>query len=115
MDLPNKDRVIVEDKKVRDYLLDKSHPDGYGKAEFFTTKGFHKERWHELANALKQVARENAVAKFMNSPHGQKYIVDGILRGPTGLTAGVRTVWIVDTSGETPRLVTAYPQEQEPG
>lgn len=33
MDLPNKDRVIVEDKKIRDYLLDESHPDGYGKAD----------------------------------------------------------------------------------
>lgn len=68
-----------------------------------------------MANGLKQVARENAVAEFMNSPHGQKYIVDGILRGPTGLTAVVRTVWIVDTGGDTPRLVTAYPQEQKPG
>lgn len=114
MDLPNKDRVIVEDEKVRDYLLNQAHPDGYSKAEFFSAKGFRQERWHELADALKRVARENAVAKFMISPHGQKYIVDGILRGPTDLTALVRTIWIVDTGRDMPRLVTAYPREQEP-
>jgi hypothetical protein len=49
----------------------------------------------------------------MNSLHGQKYIVDGILRAPDGLTALVRTVWIVDIGGDTPRFVTAYPREQE--
>jgi hypothetical protein len=114
MDLPNEDRAIVEVEKVRDYLLSKSHPEGHGKAEFFAAKGFCQERWHELAEALKQVAHENAVTKHMNSPHGQKYIVDGILRAPTGLTALVRTIWIVDTGGESPRLVTAYPKEQEP-
>ena len=76
-------------------------------------KGFHQERWHELADALKQVVRENAVTKHMNSPHGQKYVVDGILRTPNGLLVQVRTVWIVDVGHETPRFVTAYPQEQE--
>jgi hypothetical protein len=113
MDLPNKERVIVEAEKVRDYLLSEAHPDGYGKAEFFVAKGFRRKAWHVLAEALRQVARENIVMKHMTSPHGQKYIVDGILRSPTGLTALVRTVWIVDADGDTPRLVTAYPREQE--
>jgi hypothetical protein len=114
MNLPNKDRAIVEDEKVRDYLLNEAHPDGHGKAEFFSAKGFRQERWHELADALKRIAHENAVTKHLNSPHGQKYVVDGILRLPMELTALVRTVWIVDTGCDTPRLVTAYPWEQEP-
>jgi hypothetical protein len=113
MDLPNKDRVIVEAEKVRDYLLNEAHPDGYSKAEFFMAKGFHQERWHELADALKRIAREGIVVKHMNSLHGQKYIVDGILRAPDGLTALVRTIWIVDIGGDTPRFVRAYPREQE--
>lgn len=114
MDLPNKDRVVVEAEKVRNYLLSEAHPDGHGKAEFFAAKGFRQERWHELADALRQVARENSVTKRMTSPHGQKYIVDGILRTPSGGSTLIRTVWIVDAGGDIPRLVTAYPREQEP-
>lgn len=114
MDLPNKDRVNVEPEKVRDYLLCEAHPDGYGKAEFFVAKGFRREAWHVLAEALRQVARENIVTKSMTSSHGQKYIVDGMLNTPSGQAALLRTVWIVDAGGETPRLVTAYPREEEP-
>ncbi len=113
MNLPKKDRVIVEREKVRDYLLGETHPDGYGKAEFFAAKGFRREAWQVLAEALRQVARENPVIKSMTSLHGEKYIVDGVLRTPSGQTALVRTVWIVDAGGDTPRLVTAYPREQE--
>jgi hypothetical protein len=54
MDLPNKDRVNVEPEKVRDYLLCEAHPDGYGKAEFFVAKGFRREAWHVLAEALRK-------------------------------------------------------------
>jgi hypothetical protein len=114
MNLPNKERAVVEPEKVRDYLLGETHPDGYGKADFFTAKGFRRENWQVLADALKQVARESPVTKSMTSLHGQKYIVDGILQTPSGQTSLVRTVWIMDAGGDTPRLVTAYPREQEP-
>jgi len=114
MDLPNKDRVNVEPEKVRDYLLSETHPDGHGKAEFFVAKGFRRDAWHVLAEALKRVAIENVATKRMTSLHGQKYIVDGMLTTPSGQTALIRTVWIVDAGGETPRFVTAYPREQEP-
>lgn len=113
MDLPNKERVIVEDQKVRDYLLNEAHSDGYGKAEFFVAKGFRQERWLELVEALKQVARENAVTRHKTSPHGQKYIVDGILKTPSGVFVLIRTVWILDAGNGIPRFVTAYPREQE--
>lgn len=114
MNLPNKDQAVVEPEKVRDYLLSEAHPDGYGKAEFFAALGFRREAWEVLADALRQVARNAPVTKSMTSPHGRKYIVDGSLKTPSGRTAKVRTVWIVDTGGDMPRLVTAYPREQEP-
>ena len=114
MELPNKNRAVVELEKVRDYLLNEAHPDGYGKAEFFTTRGFRREAWQVLADALKQMVLENAVTKSMTSLHGQKYTVDGMLKTPSGQDNLLRTVWIVDTGGDVPRLVTAYPLEQEP-
>jgi hypothetical protein len=114
MNLPNKDQAIVEREKVRDYLLSEAHPDGHGKAEFFLALGFQSEAWEALAVALRQVARGFPVTKSMTSRHGHKYIVDGLLQAPGGRTAMVRTVWIVETGEDIPRLVTAYPKDKEP-
>jgi hypothetical protein len=114
MKIPNREHAVVEHEKVKDYLLNEAHPDGYGKAEFFTALGFRRETWEALVDALRQIARDSPVTKSMTSTHGHKYIVDGLLQAPSGRTAMVRTVWIVDAGMDTPRLVTAYPKEQEP-
>ena len=113
MNLPNGEHAVVEPDKVKDYLLDVAHPDGFGKATFFTAMGFQREGWEALAEALRQLARNSPVTKSMTSVHGQKYIVDGMVPTPKGQTVTVRTIWIVDTGENRPRLVTAYPREQE--
>jgi hypothetical protein len=114
MNVPKGEHAIVEYEKVRDYLLNEAHPDGYGKAEFFTALGFRRESWEALVDALRRVVRDSPITKSMTSRHGYKYIVDGLIQAPGGRAAMVRTVWIVDTGGDVPRLVTAYPKEQEP-
>ena len=111
MKIPNEKHAVVESEKVLDYLLNVGHPDGFGKAEFFTALGFQRENWRVLADALRQVLRNSPITKSMTSVHGKKYIVDGALRSPLGKVATVRTIWIVDTEGDAPRLVTAYPRE----
>ncbi len=114
MKLPNVDRVQIPQAKAVEYLLSPTHPEGAGKAEFFAAMGFRHEEWQTLAEALRQVARDFSVIKSMTSPHGRKYIIDGVLPTPSGRAPIVRTVWIVDAGADTPRLVTAYPKEQEP-
>ena len=49
---------------------------------------------------------------LVESPHGIKYIVIGRIETPSGQSPGVRTVWIVDKGNDKPRLVTAYPGEE---
>ena len=49
------------------------------------------------------------VARQVRSTWGEKYLVDGPLDSPSGITPAVRTVWIVDAGTDAPRLVTAYP------
>ena len=114
MNLPNGEHAVIQADKLRDYLLDVAHPDGFGKAAFFTAMGFQREAWETLADALRKIARNSHVTKSMTSMHGQKYIVDGVLRTPIGQSIIVRTIWIVDKGETRPRLVTAYPQEREP-
>ena len=63
MKLPNADRVLVEREKITEYLLNPTHPDNGGKAEFFTALGFRRDDWHALAAALRNLASESSVAK----------------------------------------------------
>ncbi len=108
---PNFENGIVEPEKIVDYLLNPAHPDGWGKAQFFSAMGFRREEWSILAEALRLVVRNSTASRSVTSPHGRKYIVEGVLQTPSGLTPTVRTVWIVDEGTDAPRLVTAYPME----
>src|SRR5262245_5908994 len=111
MNLPNADDVEIAKEKITHYLLNPLHPDGAGKAAFYTGMGFKVEGWDVLAAAFQQLAASCPIAKEVNSPHGTKYVVDGTLTTPCGKTPVVRTVWIIDHGAETPRLVTAYPHD----
>lgn len=95
-----------------DYLLNRSHPDNGGKAAFFIGLGFFPERWPVLARSLVRLAAESEIVASVESVHGMKYIVDGRLKLRSGMSSGVRTVWIIDKGDQRPRLVTAYPRKE---
>lgn len=117
--LPNADRAIVPERKVTEYLLSESHPDGRGKARFFSAYGFAISCWQALAAALRRHAAEHRVVEAVGTVFGTRYGVDGILHTPTGRTPRVRVVWFTERGEEVPRLVTAFPAkrrvEHDPG
>ena len=43
MKLPNAGATVIDERKVRDYLLSKAHPIGRFKASFFARAGFDAE------------------------------------------------------------------------
>lgn len=43
------------------------------------------------------------------TPFGRRYFVEGPLTPPDGRDPLVRSVWLIETRADTPRLVTAYP------
>ncbi|HKH48502.1 MAG TPA: adhesin, partial [Thermoanaerobaculia bacterium] len=45
MKLPGADRAIVDEAKVRDYLLSSEHPVGRFKAAFFANVGYTRQDW----------------------------------------------------------------------
>ena len=112
MKLPNAERAIVDLGKVRDYLLNAGHPDNGGKARFFAGLGFPMGDPVRLVGALRGVALSGDVVQQAESRHGTKYVVDGLLESPGGKLPMVRTIWIVDSAQDLPRLVTAYPHEE---
>lgn len=109
MKLPNSSAAIVATGKIVDYLLNPEHPDNGGKAAFFVSLGFSREEWQVLDTALRKHAEALDVRFHLESPHGEKYILEGPIESPSERQSTVRTIWIVDKGQITPRLVTAYP------
>jgi hypothetical protein len=109
MRLPGVARAVVDEAKVRDYLLSDSHPVGRFKATFFVALGYSASNWADLADDLRGHAAGNEALVAETNEYGQKYEVRGILQGPTGRIAVVVAVWIVLSGEDFPRLVTAFP------
>ena len=59
--------------------------------------------------AIREIAVASEVTYSVQSQHGWKYVVDGVLLA-AGVKAELRTVWIVDVGSQVARLVTAYPK-----
>jgi hypothetical protein len=104
--------LLVKKRKVREYLLSRSHPIGRLKAAFFGTLGFELESLPDLRAALQAHALAGEVVDREATPYGTKYVVEGVLRGPRR-SALVRSVWIHEGSGPVLRLITAYPASRE--
>jgi hypothetical protein len=111
MRLPDAEHLRVDREKIVDYLLSASHPDGQTKAEFFRRFGFRQDRWRVLAEALRKQGRSRPIVKAVESPHGTRYSVDGPIESPDGRHPQIRTVWILEDGGRSPRLITAHPLE----
>ena len=110
MKLPNSQKAVVDERKVREYLLSASHPVGRFKARFFGRIGFPPEAWSEFVEALRRVAVEGDAQVLEDSEHGQKYVVRGRIGGPGALQIEIDSVWIIRAGDDTPRLVTVYPR-----
>jgi hypothetical protein len=111
MSLPNAHLAAIEAEKVRDYLLSAEHPVGRFKARFFGALGYTRSNWPQLQRDLLAVARSGASHPGRPSPYGQKYEVQGRLDAPSGTSVNIVTVWIVLNGQESPRFVTAFPEE----
>lgn len=109
MKLPNAENAIVPSDKLADYLLSQSHLIGRWKARFFLSIGFRETRVDELKDALIDVAKKGQVKSTITTEFGIKYVVEGVILGPSGRRSVIRTVWVVETGQDRPRLVTAYP------
>lgn len=111
MPIPDASRAVVEDAKVREYLLNLGHPDGGSKARWFHSLGYNLENWHDLATDLLIVARECRDFDTETTQFGVKYRAWGAVGRPGYRPGLVMTVWIVEDD-ESPRLVTAYPNDK---
>lgn len=106
--LPNGERAVVEIEKLREYSLNPLHPRGRHKARVFQSAlGLTLADAHWLREQLLRAAREEEAGAGVTSPFGMKYVIDfPLTRG--GLTAVVRSAWIVEPGTDFLRLTSCY-------
>ena len=109
MKLPSADRVQIDDRKIREYLLSRTHAVGRFKARFFAAVGFDETTATAFVAEIRRIAEGGEVEETEEIEFGRKYTVPGELRGPVGV-AQVLTVWIQETGQQDVRLVTVRPR-----
>lgn len=108
-ELPEKEKCVVDRRKVTDYLLNTSQMPAAAKARFFISCGFSLERWEELSEALIEHGQNGEVLRSVSSGYGVKYEIEGALVCPDERSPQLRSVWQIDKDELAPRLITAYP------
>lgn len=106
---PNPDMAIVDEAKVREYLLSTTHPVGRFKAVFFFRLGFTQGALTELRGALIRDHAHSEAQDAGSSAWGQKFRIHVGLAGPRGTIADATSIWIARSGESAARFVTAYP------
>jgi len=109
MPIPGFENAVIEPAKLRDYVLSEEHPIGRYKAAVFKKLGYTRENWKNLDEDIRQQILTGQFEQVETTPFGKKYVITGILTGPSGDAAPVLTVWIVKRGEEIPTFVTIYP------
>jgi hypothetical protein len=106
--LPNADRAIVEERRIREYLLNLAHPAGGPKARFFVAHGFASDDWNQLQASLITQGRVNTVSKTVGTGWGIRCTVECSCPTPDERNPCIRTIWQMEDG--IPRLLTAIPR-----
>ena len=102
--------IVVPVAKLVDYLLNREHPKGRGKAKFLAQFGFGSDALEVLAEALVRHLDDHGVAAVAEGDWGLILHAEGPLVTPSGACPMVRTVWIVKPGrGDTATFVTLKP------
>jgi hypothetical protein len=102
MKLPNGTRAVVEDDKLRDYVLNASHPVGRHHAILFQKLlGINWANAQVLKQALLTAAIEEDVTREIPTPFGLKYEMRFVVRGPRGVK-DLLAVWIINEGTDYP-------------
>ncbi len=106
--LKNHENAEIDIRKLKEYALNADHPTGSHKARRIKSAlGFDADHVGELVTQIRRSLPSTDAIAGHSDHHGQRYTVDMKLTGPRG-AAVVRTGWMIDNDGETPRLITIY-------
>lgn len=108
MKLPNAERAFVDLAKLRDYSLNPEHKEGKHKARVFAAAlGLKSNDAEWLRDKLLEIANSEDCRLGRKTDYGQRYLIEFEL-SHEGKSAPLRSIWIIRTGENFPRLVTCY-------
>lgn len=108
MKMPNSERSLVDPQKLISYSLDLDHDEGRHKAYLFESLlGINQQNVELLLHAIEEAAVSGDASLGKADRYGQRYVLDFPFTGPSGAVT-IRTVWIIRSGEDFPRLVTCY-------
>ena len=108
MKLPRAEHAFIDERKLVDYCLNPGHPRGRHKARVFSSAlGFAESSAPIIRAALLEAARNRDAVPGEVDEHGQRFTIDFPMTGPLG-SATVRSIWIIRSAENFPRLVSCY-------
>jgi hypothetical protein len=113
MRLPNAENAVVDIAKLRDYSLNRNHPEGKHKARVFLEKlGITRNDAERLREIILEAILKVDALEQNPTLYGRRFIVDFELSWPEGKfilsSALVRTAWIIRNDEDFPRLTTCF-------
>jgi hypothetical protein len=106
--LPNGERAHIDPRKLTAYSLDPEHDEGRHKAHLFESLlGINRQNEELLFDVVEKAAVTGEAAVGKSDKYGQRYVIDFPFTGPVG-TATIRSVGIIRSGEDFPRLVTCY-------
>ncbi len=108
MKLPNAEKAFVDIEKLSGYCLDSTHKRGKHKARLFSSiLGLTSDNSEELRETLLEAARNYDAKAGDEDQYGQRYTIDFIMKTENG-QAEVRSMWILRSHEDFPRLTSCY-------
>lgn len=95
--------------KLKDYVLSNTHPIGRFKATLFQQMGYVPENWGQFAEDIRTQHLALDAELGEKTKYGQKYIITGNFKGPSGKAMKLKSIWIILAGEELPRFITIYP------
>lgn len=108
MKLPEGEKAIIPEGKLRDYCLNENHPRGQNKARVFRRAlGVTADHPQFLEELIQRSAVEGEAVEFRQDAYGTYYRVELDVEG-LNQRERLRTLWIIRHDEDIPRLVSAF-------
>lgn len=108
MKLP--DDSIITREKITDYLL-KWQPDN-DKSGFLGRAGYSSDNWQRLLGDIRSQILPIDAELVRKTAYGDLLRIRGKLRGPSGVSLRVVTIWMKEHKSRKTKFITLFPDKE---
>ena len=106
--LPNVERAVIDIKKLLDYCLNPTHPEGKHKSRVFRSAlGFTAQDAEQLRRMILDAVLTNEAVEQSTNEYGRRFAVDFHVAGLRGQVT-IRSTWLVRNDEDFPRLTSCF-------